>query len=75
MSTVSVEAAVFNAFRANKFSSVTFISHITKIRERDVASAVEYLLRKRKIYQSVGGLPRRFSAVEELDSKKDESYE
>ena len=52
---------VLNAFRSHKLSSAEVIAKITKLPQRDVDSSVSRLLEKRKIYQSVGGVPRRYN--------------
>lgn len=67
---MSHDLTVFNTLRSNKFSSCAFVSSLTRIPERDVQESIGRLLSSRKIYQSVGGVPKRYSSSEEQESEK-----
>lgn len=66
MSLSSIDKTVLNTIVNNKFSSAAIISVFTNIPQNDVENSVRNLSTKRLIYQSVGGLPKRFSSTEEL---------
>jgi predicted transcriptional regulator len=57
--------SVLNTIRNNKFSSVHVLAHLMKKDESDVQSALNYLLSSGQIYQSVGGVPKRYSHIDE----------
>jgi Tat protein secretion system quality control protein TatD with DNase activity len=56
---------VYNAVSLNRFSSMWVISHITGIHYAEVESLLSALESEGKIYQSVGGHPKRYSIVNE----------
>jgi hypothetical protein len=60
-SSSTVDSIVSNAVRNNKFSSSLVISHITGLPDNLVQESFSRLLESRRIYLSVGGLPKRFS--------------
>lgn len=67
----NVDSIVLNAVKNNKFSSTAFISHITRLPENAVQESFNRLLHLRRIYLSVGGVPKRFSHISEQNSYTD----
>lgn len=61
----NIDSIVLNALKNNKFSSVVFIAHITRIHENSVRESFTRLLKNRRIYLSVGSLPKRYSHSDE----------
>lgn len=73
MSLTQADFAILNVFRSNKFSSAAFISAITKFSEQDVTESINRLVSKNYLYQSVGGLPKRYSFIGEKEQKNEEN--
>lgn len=65
-----IDTTILNTFSKNRFSSALFISRITKLNLSDVEQSILRLLNKRKIFQSVKGVPHRFSSIEEDQNLK-----
>lgn len=65
-----IDTIVLNRLKNNKFSSSAFLSYITKLPQQDVEESINRLVTKRLVYQSVRGLPRRFSLVEPKEKKQ-----
>jgi hypothetical protein len=59
----TVESSVLKTITNNQFSSVHVLAHMLKRHEREIQSAINTLLDNNKIYLSVGGVPKRYSAV------------
>ncbi|MDD4930843.1 MAG: hypothetical protein PHG66_01655 [Candidatus Colwellbacteria bacterium] len=62
----NVDSIVLNTLKNNKFSSVAFIAHITRLPVGMVDESVNRLVHRRKIYLSTGGVPKRYSHSDEL---------
>jgi len=67
-----VDSIVLSTLKTNKFSSVAFISHLTRLSERIIGESFDRLLREQKIYLSVGGLPKRYSHSDEREQWSDD---
>lgn len=65
MSDSKVDSIVTGSFKTNKFSSSAFISHITNIPHQEVDASITRLINKGRVYQSVGGVPKRYSLTDE----------
>lgn len=61
----NIDSIVLNTLKNNKFSSVAFVAHITRIPDREVTQSFDRLLSLQKIYLSVGGVPKRYSHSDE----------
>ncbi len=58
---LNIESTVINTLRRNNLSSAAVISFMTNIPEIHVQEVITRLLFTRKIYQSVRGVPKRYS--------------
>lgn len=67
----NIDSIVLNTIKNNKFSSVAVISHFTRLPENIVNESFNRLISNRRIYLSVGGVPKRYSHVDERYSHAD----
>lgn len=67
----NVDSIVLNAIKNNKFSSVAVIAHFTRLHENIVNESFNRLIENRRIYLSVGGLPKRYSHTDDRYSRAD----
>lgn len=70
-----LDSIILSSFRTHKLSSSQVISHYTDIPDYQVKDSIGRLIKSRKIYQSVGGLPKRYSAFSERKAKPIEELE
>lgn len=61
----NIDSIVLNTLKNNKFSSVAFVSHITHISDKEISKSFDRLLSRQRIYLSVGGVPKRYSHMDE----------
>lgn len=68
LTTADIDSIVLGSLRNNKFSSAAVISHFTGIHEQKVTESFGRLLQRRLIHLAVGGVPKRYSVVEDNDN-------
>jgi hypothetical protein len=61
MNTEKLDSIVYDSFKKHKISSSQVISHYTDIPDSKINESISRLVNSKKIFQSAGGLPKRYS--------------
>ena len=61
------DSTVLKSILNNQFSSLHVVCHFTGLPENSVTESITRLLNNKKIFLSVGGVPKRYSATMMLE--------